>query len=84
MKPRTIRLDIDSVVLHGIDPGDREAFATALRNELHALLSDPGAEHAIGDSRALARADGGRINGGSPGQPLAPAVAKAVWRGVSR
>lgn len=84
MKPRSIHLDIDSIVLRGIDPGDREAFAAALHTELLALLSNADVASTLGESRARARADGGRIDARSSQRGLAPAVARAVWRGVSR
>lgn len=42
-----IVLHIDRLVLRGVDRGDAEAVATALRGELQAWLAQPGAVQAL-------------------------------------
>jgi hypothetical protein len=74
MSGRQIEVEIEELVLHGFDPGDRCKIADALQSELTASLADwqPAA------ARTIAHLDGGSF------ELAAGAGAAAVGRGVAR
>lgn len=84
MSHRRVRLHIDQIVLHGVDPGDKRAFEKALRDELGRLLAVPSGLAILSGSRALGRADGGVIRGASKPSEFGRAVAGAAFKGVMK
>lgn len=74
---RRIHVRIDRVVLDGVDPGDRAAFAAALGREIGRQLgqADPQAIAARGDAP---RIDAGRIAQGADAGAVAGAVVRAI------
>jgi hypothetical protein len=84
MQPARIRLHIDRLVLHGIDPREKAAFASALQAELSTAL----AEGVPAVSRYVTRLDLGAVKwegrpANQPG-PLGAAIGQALYRGLPR
>ena len=81
MSRRRIRLHIDQIVLHGVDPGNKPAFARALRTELGRLLGSTAASD-LNRRRAVSRIDAGKVQVKAKSANLARKVAGAVYTGV--
>lgn len=83
-----IDLRIDSLILDGVAPGDRERVAASVRAELTRLLSERGLPGVAGrgsDSHAVERVDAGTVSSRSPGPAgVGTAVARAIYGGLRR
>jgi hypothetical protein len=93
MRPRTIDLHIDELVLHGFPSGDRRRIGQALERELVRLLAESSASGAL----PVALSGGAVTGGASPSSPggevhlpassppdvAGAEVARAVYRSLS-
>ena len=80
-----IEVTIDRVVLKGIDPAERNAFADGLRSELSRMLGDPASRAAWRGSRRTPVLRVGKMalepgHGGA--RRLGRSVARAIGRGI--
>lgn len=71
-----IRVNIDSLVLKGLDPDARQALVEGLRTELTRVLSDPAARTALTRSQRTPVLRLGRVPLQGVGTRLARAIAK--------
>jgi hypothetical protein len=74
-----IQLNIDRLVLRGVDPSNRAALVSAMKSELARILADPATRSAISRSRQTPFLRLGNITF-EPG----PAGARALGRNVGR
>jgi len=82
---RAIRLNIDRVVLRGIDPADQHAFVRSLRSELTRILVDPATQAGMARSRRtpVIKVAGLAFEPGLAGAShLGTNVARAIGRGL--
>ncbi|MCA8978327.1 MAG: hypothetical protein KDC98_26600 [Planctomycetes bacterium] len=77
---RSIRIDIDRLVLHGIDGIERDALEASIRRELTALLQP---EREIADAAGDAAAVSPSSSPSSSGR-LGAEIARAVYRRIDR
>jgi len=79
MSEARVIVHIDRLVLRGIDPADKQAFAKGLEAELARVLSDPQARAAMTRSRRTPVMRLGRL-------PMQPGLAgaRALGAGVAR
>jgi hypothetical protein len=86
MKPRSIDLHIQELVLHGFPPGDRYRIGDAVRVELARLLAEQGVPAALTREREVARLDVGAFEfaPGAKAEGLAAGVALSVHGGLVR
>jgi hypothetical protein len=84
MKPPTIEVHIEELVLHGFPAGTRWHVADALQHELKALLADHGLP--AGWQASAERIDAGAIRGGGLARPTTTGgqIARAVYHGGVR
>ena len=76
MSDARLTVHIDRLVLRGIDPGNRQAFANGLKTELVRVLGDPAARAAMTRSRRTPVMWLGRM-------PMQPGLAGARALGAS-
>jgi hypothetical protein len=82
-----IDVNIDRIVLSGIDPADRHALIGALKAELARVLVDPAARAAISKSRRtpVLRLEKMSMWQGTAGaRKLGSGIARAIGKGISR
>jgi hypothetical protein len=82
---RVIEVNIDRVVLRGIDPSDRKAMIEGLEAELSRILADPGSGGQKIQSRRMPVLKLGRMPlepGPAGGRKFGSGVARAIGRGV--
>jgi hypothetical protein len=79
MSDPRVTLNIDRLVLRGIDPTDQRSFADGLQKELARVLRDPAARSAMAESRHMPVLRLGHI-------PMEPGMAGArkLGGGVAR
>ncbi|MFZ0746894.1 MAG: hypothetical protein WAM85_20995 [Terracidiphilus sp.] len=85
MSGARLNLHIDRVVLRGIDPADRQAFANGLKSELAKVLRDPSLRAALTRSRRTPMMRLGRISlepGLAGARKLGGGVARAIGKGM--
>ena len=85
MSERRVTLNIDRLVLRGIDPMDQRALAEGLKNELARVLAEPATRAAIGGSRSTPVIRLSRVpmqQGQAGARALGAGVAKAIVRGI--
>ncbi len=78
--PKQIEIHIEELVLHDVDPADRQAVADALHAELQALVAREGISRLLADPGLAARGAPGPITlapGSRPAQ-LGAHVARAL------
>lgn len=84
MRPQSISLHIDELVLHGVPSAHRHRVGEAVREELSRLLAEQGLPPGV-DAAALApRLDAGAVSvtpGASP-EAMGVSVARAVYSGM--
>jgi hypothetical protein len=85
VKPN-IDLHIDELVLHGFPPGDRDAIAEAVQQELARRFAETGAAAALLHNRQIDRLDGGAIQVAPNARPrtVGAQIAGAVYGGLSK
>jgi|KBSMisStaDraftv2_1062788.scaffolds.fasta_scaffold4902021_1 hypothetical protein len=82
---RTIEVNIDRLVLRGIDPSDRKALVEGLQAELSRVLAEPESSAQRMQSRRTPVLKLGRIAlepGPSGGRKFGGGLARAIARGV--
>jgi hypothetical protein len=82
-----IDVEIDRLVLRGLDPGDKHAFMTALTTELSRGLSDPvgGAKSLTSRQTAILRVRTLPVESGPSGvRKLGGRVGNAITTGIKR
>ena len=80
-----IRLNIDQLVLRGIEPGDRNALVDGLQAELSRILADPATRGDWARSRRTPVLRLGRIpfeSGPSAARKFGGRVARAIGKGL--
>jgi hypothetical protein len=82
---RVIEVNIDRVILRGIDPSDRKAMIEGLEAELSRILADPGSDGQKIQSRRTPVLKLGRMSlepGPTGGRKFGGGLARAIARGV--
>jgi hypothetical protein len=82
---RRISIDIDELVLVGIDPGDRGAVAAAVERELARRLSATELPAAFGSTTEISLIDAGELTAPSGASPavLGTSIAQSVHQGIA-
>jgi hypothetical protein len=78
-----IHVTIDRVVLHGVDPAERDALVTGMKAELARLLGDPSAAAAGFGSRRTPVLHLGQVPV-EPGRSGAAQLGHQVARGIAK
>ena len=83
MKPASVELRIEELVLHGFGAGDRYRIGEAAERELSRLFAEQGPPPSLAQGRGTARLDGGAftIDPGSTPEATGTQVARAVYGG---
>lgn len=83
MKPRSVRVEIDELVLHGVDPRQRYRIADALQAELSRLLAATTPEAA--PRAAVARVDAGSfaVAAAADAASIGQGAARALHRSIT-
>ena len=78
-----IELNIEQLVLHGFNPGDRHHIRQALELELTHLLSTKGVPSFLAISGEYERIDGGQFNAsrGAKAWSIGSQIAQSVYAG---
>lgn len=86
MKPVSLELHIEELVLRGFAPGDRRDIGEAAERELSRLFAEQGVPPSLARGREVARLDGGafEVKPGSGAEAIGFQVAQAVYGGFSR
>jgi hypothetical protein len=82
-----IHVTIDRMVLHGLDPADRQALVNGLRTELTRILADPATRAAWSRSRRTPVLRLGKMpmaQGIAGARKLGGGIARAIGKGISR
>jgi hypothetical protein len=82
-----IHVNIERIVLRGIDPADRQALVNGLNTELARMLADPAARAAIAQSRRTPVLRLGKLSmgqGTAGARALGGGIARAIGKGISR
>jgi hypothetical protein len=82
---RTIEVNIERLVLRGIDPADRKALVEGLQAELSRILAEPQSDEERMQSRRTPLLKLGRMPlepGPSGGRKFGSGVARAINRGM--
>jgi len=85
MSPARVTLNIDRLVLRGVDPADKHALADGLRTELARVLADPAMRAALAKSRRTPVLRLGRMAmqpGMAGARALGGGVARAIGKGM--
>lgn len=83
--PRSIKIHIEELVLHGFAPNDRYRIGDAVDRELARLLAEGGIQGLPIDSAAIERLDGGAftVAPGSVGQSMGLQIAQTLYHGLA-
>jgi len=86
MKPRTVELHIEELVLHGFAPGDRYRIAEAVQAELTRLFTEQGVPSSLAASDEITRLDAGAfpVAENSKAAVVGAQVAQVVYGGLNR
>ncbi|MGH9508410.1 MAG: hypothetical protein ACRD2M_00605 [Terriglobales bacterium] len=81
MKPRSLAVEIEALVLHGFAPGDRHRVAAAVQRELERLFRERGVPPALTASAQFAQLGDATIQAvpGSRSETIGRDVARAVY-----
>jgi hypothetical protein len=84
LRPSSIELHIDELILHGFAPIDRAPIAAAIERELGRLLAERGAPPGWAQGADLARLDGGSFDvaPGAGADAVGAQVARAIYNGM--
>lgn len=83
----SVQVNIDRIVLRGIDPADRQALANGLKTELARILADPAARAALNQSRRTPVLRLGKLSmdkGTAGASKLGSGIARAIGKGIVR
>jgi hypothetical protein len=81
-----IKVNIDRLVLKGIDPADRHALTRGLRTELARILADPATRAGLSQSRRTPVLRLGRVAldpGMAGARKLGNGIARAIGKGLN-
>jgi len=84
MKPGTINLHIDKIVLYGLGQLDAGQLNLAIQKELHRLIADQGLHRSLHQSRSIKRVSAQSISltGSIRERNLGNKIAGSVYRGM--
>lgn len=82
-QPQAIELHIEELVLHGFEPGQRRAIASAVEQALSALLAERGAPPEWREGAQVDRLDAGQFQVSPGAEPagIGRQVAEALYAG---
>jgi hypothetical protein len=85
MKPRSVELHIEELVLHGFAPGDRHRIADAVERELARLFAEQGVPDALQSGFESPRVDAGsfQMAPDSRAETVGAEVARAIYGGFT-
>jgi hypothetical protein len=85
VKPGSVELHIEELVLHSFEPGDRHRIGEAAERELSRLFTEQGTPPSLTRGHEIARVDGGTFEAkqGSTVEAVGAQVARAVYGGLS-
>jgi len=85
MKPVSLELYIEELVLHGLVPTDRYRIGQAMERELGRLFGERGVPSSLAQEDNLERLDGRafEVKQGSGAEAIGVQVAQAVYRGLA-
>ncbi|MGA8575382.1 MAG: hypothetical protein WB609_06785 [Candidatus Cybelea sp.] len=75
---------IDHVVLRGFDPGDRQALASGLSDELSRALADPQMQLAARQTPVLRLGKMPMQSGQAGARNLGTSIARSIAKGIKR
>lgn len=86
MKPKSIELHIEELVLEGFEQVDRHGIAEAVEQELTRLFTEKGIPPSLADGGKINRLDGGafQIEPDSRPETIGTRVAQAVYGGLRK
>lgn len=86
MRPRSVELYIEELVLHGFAPGDRHRISDAVERELSRLVAEQGAPGLFGGDAELMQVNAGEFNLKEKASPesVGAQVAQAIYGAMSR
>ncbi len=84
MKPYTIELHIEELVLHGFKPQDRAAIGEAVQRELTRLFTEGGLHSSLHREHQVSRLDSGtfQVKQGSNAAAIGTQIAQKVYGGM--
>lgn len=85
MKPETVELHIEELVLRGFAPGDRYRIGEAVERELARLFGEQGVPPSLARGSGIERLDSGafEVAHGSKAEAVGVQVAQAIYGGLS-
>ena len=86
MKPKTINLHIDRIVLNGVRQLDRGQLRLGIQKELHRLISEQGLHSSLNQSGSIKQIIAGPIalTDSIKERSLGNKIAGSVYRGMKR
>ena len=86
MKPKTINLHIDKIVLEGVGSVNRNQLALSLQKELHGLIDSQGLHGSLNQPASINHIKAKPISIGNRVQEkrLGNQIANSVYRGLKR
>ena len=86
MKPKTINLHIDKIILEGVGSVNRDQLALSLQNELHRLIDSQGLYGSLNQPTSINHINARPISIGNRVQEkrLGNQIAESVYRGLKR
>jgi hypothetical protein len=86
MRPRSIELHIEGLVLHGFAPGDRHRISAAVERELARLFAEQSGPSSLAQGGEIAHLDGGafEVVPGAKAEAIGTQIAQAVYGGLRR
>ena len=86
MTPDAFHIQIDTLVLEGVDAADAPGLGEAVTQHLTQLLQDQGVPESLGENHRVDTLDGGAINlsRGRPPAALGARIAMAVYEALNR
>jgi hypothetical protein len=85
MKPRSVELRIEELVLHGLASGDHSRIGDAVERELAHLFAEQGMAPSLLQEGEIARLNGGtfEVKPSSGAEAIGVQVAESVYGGLS-
>ncbi len=86
MKPKTINLHIDKIVLEGVGSVSRDQLEVSLQKELHRLIASQGLHSSLNQSASINHVNAKPISLGNrvKEKQLGHQIAHSVYRGIKR
>ena len=85
MRSRGIEIAIEELVLHGLDPSDRDGIREIIQRELERLFREHGVPESLGDGSNVARLEhaGIEVPAGSRADAIGAQVARSLYQQVA-